>query len=44
MDIASNILGALAPKQQSAVTSNWGELFNVLGGSKENVAMELAKQ
>ncbi|GAV03042.1 hypothetical protein RvY_13526-2 [Ramazzottius varieornatus] len=44
MDMAMNLLGQLAPQQQDSVKSNWGELFNVMGGSKENVAMELAKQ
>lgn len=43
MDLAQNILGALKPKEQSAVTSNWTELLNVVGG-KENLGMELAKQ
>jgi len=43
MDIAQNIMGALAPKQQSAVQGNWGELLNVFGGNKENIAMEVAK-
>ena len=42
--MATNLLAQLAPQQQDSVKSNWGELFNVMGGSKENVAMELAKQ
>ncbi|XP_055347502.1 uncharacterized protein LOC129594741 [Paramacrobiotus metropolitanus] len=43
MEMAQNIMGALAPNQQNAVKSNWSELLNVFGGNKENVAMELAK-